>query len=146
MRRMANRSLLLSSTFLLATFVLPMFAVSLTTYFDDASLPACCRSHGAHHCQRRDVRRTNSDRRSNTAQSAEISEKCPCTVPATSSFDRGSQLALIVGLAFPRRTAVTCYVEENSFRLLAQPHDTNRPRGPPATPLSRLTILVWLQP
>jgi hypothetical protein len=132
MRRLAHRSLLLSSTMLLlATFVLPMFAVSPTSYFDEASLPACCRSHGTHHCARKDVTRANSGRRNSTAQSVQISEKCPCTAPVISSFDRGSQLALIVGLAFPQRTAVVCHLEENRFCLLAQPHDTNRPRGPP---------------
>jgi hypothetical protein len=123
-----------SAVFLLVCFFLPFVqTVVASTQDAEASLPACCRSHGKHKCFMLAVHDRSGQQTSAAFRNqSTLSEKCPC-LPASSvsAFHSASGpvafRALHLALAgvelplFARRIAF----ESNS-------HSANQKRGPPS--------------
>ena len=63
---------------LILSFLLPFAEAAVgTSVAPEASLPACCRAHGKHHCATRRTPDSHSGTNGESAQSGQLREKCP---------------------------------------------------------------------
>ncbi len=122
----------LSATLLLALFtaflLLPgLFAATQPT--EDTSLPACCRTHGKHHCSMRQRPLTPAG---NSPVVTQLSERCPYT-PAAPVATHGTAVHLAVSAATFAEIASHPAVrpQTEARRRIAQLR-SNQKRGPPA--------------
>jgi hypothetical protein len=76
-----------SALLLLVCLFLPLVQAALASAHDpEASLPACCRSHGRHKCSMRvPLSFSTASDSEPTARTAQVSEKCPWAPNGTSS-------------------------------------------------------------
>ncbi len=119
-----------TSSLLLLTLWMLLVAAPFAQAQDDpaAALPACCRTHGAHHCAGASVSRMGE---APTFTTAGIHEKCPCTPASGASFLTGAaMLDEATSFDAPRTAA------EPSSMVAAPAHaatrtSANPKRGPP---------------
>lgn len=120
MRRAISLSLLLVFSWML---IAPLVAQD-----SEANLPACCRSHGKHHCNMRRMMRLGGSQKSFTT----VSEKCPCW-PASTCAVHSSSFEPETGTRFfPAAVSgpVSAAQAETAYRIsLLRSHQK---RGPPS--------------
>jgi hypothetical protein len=114
MRRAVSLSLLLVFSWML---IAPLVAQD-----SEANLPACCRSHGKHHCNMRRMMRLGGSQKSFTT----VSEKCTCAVHSSSFVPGTGTRFFAVVVSGP----VSAAQAETAYRIsLLRSHQK---RGPPA--------------
>lgn len=122
-----------TATLLLALFAALLFApgVVATTSGDDASLPACCRAHGRHHC----TMSRAATRAGDGPVLAQVTERCPCPACAPTANHRGIDGVAASSLAYAEllsHPVVHAQVEARRRIALDPAH---RKRGPPTDTL-----------
>jgi hypothetical protein len=114
------------SLVLLAAFGLPAVAPALTLGQDsEASLPACCRRNGAHHCM------GNMHRAPSSAPA--FSERCPSFPQPSAAPAQGSAATLVVAqpLVAIEFFAITAPQQAEAQRRISRERSHHK-RGPPA--------------
>jgi hypothetical protein len=123
----------ISATLLLAFFAV-LFTLPLLADGADASLPACCRSQGKHHCLM-----SASERRalqSSEPAFAQVSEKCPYN-PASPIATRGNTYQPSLSAAVFGEVLADAAPHTRTETNQRTAFDRSRPkRGPPAPFLS----------
>lgn len=116
---------------LLLGFLLPFIAATQSLSTDDeATLPACCRSHGKHKCSMGYLL-VASDAHGRSVSAPHISEKCPCNAPNAPVLfgDHHARPVEIVQLRLQ--------LQHSAFQAMSGSTDAreiataNRQRGPP---------------
>ncbi|WP_142988363.1 hypothetical protein [Granulicella rosea] len=99
-----------------------------------ASLPACCRIHGAHHCAG-EAMRSNEAMQASEAPAfapASLHEKCPCTPASGASVLLDAAAALTEARAFQAPAATAQAMRRLSCEAREQVSTAANPkRGPP---------------
>src|SRR5581483_1744099 len=97
---------------------------------DDASLPACCRRHGAHHCA---MSIESGAAKAQPSSSPTVSAPVTCPYyPGTAAAVTGSVFALVFSIAHLPVTIVSAYRPLTaSIAAVANPSRTHAGRGPP---------------
>lgn len=118
--------------FLLLLCVMPCLVVFAASSVAEASLPACCRSHGRHKCFLR-MRAESMAQSSGGSAIPQVSENCPhnpafASVSHTSSFGRPAGFSSAVRLDVASCPGVVATERRTPFILRA-----NCERGPPVS-------------
>lgn len=121
----------ISIVLVLLFWIGPLAAVFAATG-DELSLPACCRRHGAHHCEM-DADRAAALAATNAGPLLRAPSSCPF-FPRNPAVLSGTVIGLIATATGQRGVVETAYLSASrgdSFSLRAI--DARSSRGPPAT-------------
>jgi hypothetical protein len=116
---------------LLLSLLLPFVAAAQSLASDDeAALPACCRSHGKHHCSMGGHLATR-DAHTRTFSDPQVSEKCPYSLPASSASLGDHHARPANGIQLELTLQYSKHVQSVVSSGLLEVYRANRQRGPP---------------
>lgn len=120
-----------SAVLLLVSLFLPFLAAAQSWSTDpEASLPACCRSHGKHRCFMRN-QLSQAEHNEPSIGSAQIAEKCHCTLPSSSHNATDTNGLLRVNTVGDRSPDVSKQISEVDQRVPESDCLSPFSRGPP---------------
>jgi len=117
MRRAITLSLLMVFSWML---VAPLFAPDA-----EASLPACCRRHGKHHCMMGQVG-------GNEKGFTSVSEKCPCGPAGTCAVHVVNYMPAVGQHFYAEAVFHPAYAPQTSARFRISFFRSHQKRGPPS--------------
>lgn len=118
-----------TGTLLFALFMALLFAPGIVaaTSGDDASLPACCRTHGRHHC----AMGWAASRVGDGPALARVTERCPCPACAPAANHSGADGVTAASLAYAELASHPAVHPQVEARRRIALDPANRKRGPP---------------
>lgn len=131
-RQIWRVSSLLLLVFFLSLQVLP-FVSSQT--FDEASLPACCRTHGKHHCAMNMTLPTGSQSSRSSPVFAQLTEKCPYTPASPMSLHGHSFRPTLAALIFAEIVSHPVRRPQTEAQRRISFDRSRQKRGPPSSVL-----------
>jgi hypothetical protein len=137
----------LCALFLLLLSVGPwLVAISSSDAISEASLPACCRTHGKHKCLMRFTRDEGAVSSSGGATASQVSERCPynptfTTTAHSDPFGQPEKNIFRVGLG-----STSSLMAMATRPCMSFPSRANCKRGPPSPVLSLKATTTGLQP
>jgi hypothetical protein len=135
MRREGMRRL--RALFLLLLSVAPgLLALSSPPSISEASLPACCRTHGKHKCFMRFQMEQGAALKSGSATVSQVSERCPCNPALTTTVHSNFSFQLAEDISWTGFADAALVVAVGTQLSTSLRSGANCKRGPPSPAFS----------
>jgi hypothetical protein len=109
---------------------------SLIDGSEDASLPSCCRRHGAHHCAMTVQGAVSKATTQDKTPTVSAPSTCPYYPGALAMLSTQAKALVVTASAVTAQFTSACVPAAAHMALLASPVRTHAGRGPPASSVS----------